>query len=103
MPPTFIIYRDSGVLLARGSVKQMDLVYRVVFKLNGITPNERNIGNFNRQMARTLMPGSTNLDLRTFRVDAYTFSNELRRSSGMDTTNVSAMAKSLFSKIGVDL
>jgi beta-lactamase regulating signal transducer with metallopeptidase domain/Flp pilus assembly secretin CpaC len=37
-PPTTFIYMDGGILLVRGSEDQLNLVQRVVLKLNGFTP-----------------------------------------------------------------
>ncbi len=39
---------------------------------------------------------------RVFKVDTNSFLNALRKDTGLQTTNVSAMARSLFSKLGVD-
>jgi beta-lactamase regulating signal transducer with metallopeptidase domain/type II secretory pathway component GspD/PulD (secretin) len=107
IPPTVCIYQDNGILLVRTSEEQMDLVFRVVLKLNGISPTEiENIVNhFGRQ--RVIIPDAnpavTNLEMRVFKVDPNTFAAGLRGVQGLQTNNAATMAESLFSKLGVDL
>jgi beta-lactamase regulating signal transducer with metallopeptidase domain/type II secretory pathway component GspD/PulD (secretin) len=45
---------------------------------------------------------STNLFSRTFKVNAYAFANAVRNISGLDTNNVTAIARSLLGKMGVN-
>jgi beta-lactamase regulating signal transducer with metallopeptidase domain len=48
-------------------------------------------------------PQPPTLEMRVFKVDTNTFASGLRGVQGLQTNNVSTMAQSLFSKLGVDL
>ena len=51
---------------------------------------------------RRPLDNATNLFSRTFKVDPYVFANAARNVPGLDTNDVSAIARSLFGKLGVD-
>ena len=106
MPPTFLFLSDYGILLAHGSKEQLALMRRVVLQLNGYPTNE--IADSDKQFVKqtgaigfedTL---ATNLFMRSFRVDAHVFTGTLRSIPDLQTNSVSTMARSLFSKLGVD-
>ena len=107
MPPTFVYFKDNGILLASGSKEQLALVHRMVLKLNGFLPEE--IAANDKQFAKELGAigvedtSATNLFMRTFKMDPNAFLGALRSSTGLQTNSVSTMARTLFSKLGVDL
>jgi beta-lactamase regulating signal transducer with metallopeptidase domain len=107
IPPTVCIYQDDGILLVRTSEEQMDLVFRVVLKLNGISPTEiENIVNHSSKQKAAMTgenPTLTNLEMRVFKINTNVFYTALRKLPGLQTNNVPEMAKSLFSTLGVDL
>jgi beta-lactamase regulating signal transducer with metallopeptidase domain len=104
-PPTVFFYTDSGFIFARGSKEQMALVNRVVLQLNGFSPKviedtEKHFLNDPRTIGTE---DSTNLSQRMFKVDANLFPVILRKQTGLKTNSVTEMARSFFSKLGVDL
>ena len=107
MPPTFLFFRDGGILLAHGSKEQLALMRRVVLQLNGYPTNE--IADSDKQLVRQTSTigfedtSATNLFTRSFRVHTHVFTGALRSIPDLQTNSVSTMARSLFSKLGVDL
>ncbi|HEY5297371.1 MAG TPA: M56 family metallopeptidase [Verrucomicrobiae bacterium] len=110
IPPTVFFYRDNGMMLARGSVDQLALVNRVVLNLNGYSTKEidanydefvKGLGQIRFEDAST--PIMTNLFSRHFKVGANTFAAALRNIPGLQTDDVSTMARSFFSTLNVDL
>jgi beta-lactamase regulating signal transducer with metallopeptidase domain len=106
MPPTFLVFNDDGILLVRGSKDQLSLVKRVVLQLNGYPTNK--IADSDKQFVNQTGTigledtSATNLFMRTFKVDAYVFTGALRNIPDLQTNSVSTMARTLFSKLGVD-
>jgi len=107
IPPTVLVYTDDGILLVRGSEEQQDLIERVALKLNGVSPKEvENIVNHSSKQKAAMTgenPTLTNLEMRVFKINTNVFYTALRKLPGLQTNNVPEMAKSLFSKLGVDL
>jgi beta-lactamase regulating signal transducer with metallopeptidase domain len=110
IPTTTFFYTDSGILLVQGSREQLALVNRTVLKLNGYSSKEidaddnqfiKEITNI-RPEEPPLQP-MTNLFSRHFRVGTNAFIANLQNTTGLQTDNVTTMAKSLFNKLGVDL
>jgi hypothetical protein len=106
IPTTAYFYTDSGIILVRGSEEQLARVNRLVLKLNGYSTNviEADSNNFIQRARAHAMAdeASTNLLTRTFRVGAYAFTGASRNIPDLQTNSVSATARSLFSKLGVD-
>ena len=106
MPPTFLFFTDDGILLAHGSKEQLALMRRAVLQLNGYPTNEiaDSDKQFVKQTGTTGFEGTsaTNIFTRSFRVDAHVFTGTLRSIPDLQTNSVSTMARSLFSKLGVD-
>ncbi len=105
IPPTVFFFTSAGILLARGSEEQLALVYRVVLKLNRVSPNqaEKIVSDFTKESASTgVNLTATNLEMRIFKLDGYPVA-ALRATPGLQTNNVATMAESLFNKLGVDL
>jgi len=106
IPPTLFFDKDNGLLLVRGSKEQLALVNRLVLKLNGVSTNEieadskRFVSSF--QAPSTTDETAINLFTRMFKVDANIFPAILRKQNGLQTSSVPVMAKSFFSKLGVD-
>jgi beta-lactamase regulating signal transducer with metallopeptidase domain len=105
-PPTVFVYRNNGILFVRSSREQLELVRRVVLKLNGFTAEQIKTSN-KQYIKQTDITGSgeqttTNLLNRTFKIDAYQFTDALRNIPDLQTNGIWAMAKSLFAKFGVD-
>jgi beta-lactamase regulating signal transducer with metallopeptidase domain len=113
MPPTIFFYNtNNGTFFMRGSEEQLALGNRVVLKLNGRSTNEIEAASRNFTQAESALPTSdetaTNLFARTFRVDKRAFYDGLLHGSslqqaGLQTNTVSAMARSFFSTLGVDI
>jgi beta-lactamase regulating signal transducer with metallopeptidase domain len=105
IPPTIFFYKD-GRLLVRGSREQLALVNRIVLKLNGYSSNdiEASDKQFPDQIKGIGFEGNsdTNLFSRHFKVGTTKFISTLRNTPGLQTNNVSTMAKSLLSILGVD-
>lgn len=104
-PPTSYFYTDSGMIMVRGSEAQLARVNRVVLKLNGFSTKEMVEGDaasihYPSEAAATA-ENPTNLFSRTFKVAASVFANAARNVPGLDTNNISAIARSLFGKLGV--
>jgi len=104
MPPTVYFYTDNGILLVRGPKEQVALVHHIVLKLNGFPQKdiEATDKQFISQWSATAAEDSTNLFERTFKVDALVFTSALQKTMGLQTANVSTMARNFFSKMGVD-
>jgi beta-lactamase regulating signal transducer with metallopeptidase domain len=110
IPPTFFFYEDNGMFLVRGSEEQLSLVERLVMKLNGYSSKkiEANNEQFIKQFSSVGFEDSpvsptTNLFSRHFNVGTNTIIVALRNSTGLQTNDVSTLAKNLFNKLGVDL
>ena len=107
IPPTTFFYTHSGMLLVRGSEEQLARVNRLVLTLNGYPTNEIEAASKHFLPPDNLPPSAgemaTNLFARTFRVDPRVFAGALREQTSLQTTDVSALAKSFFSMLGVDL
>ncbi len=107
IPTTFYFYTANGILFVRGSGEQLARVNRVVLKLNGLS--DKNIEADARQfVGQTATFGlddtsTTNLFTRAFKVDPRLFPAALRNIAGEQTNTVSAMARSFFSQLGVNL
>ncbi|HKW29280.1 MAG TPA: M56 family metallopeptidase [Verrucomicrobiae bacterium] len=106
IPPTVYFYTDNGMISVHGSEAQLARVNRVVLKLNGFSAKAIEEGDaafiqYPSEAAATA-ENSTNLFSRTFKVNAYAFANAVRNISGLDTNNVTAIAKSLLGIMGVD-
>ena len=93
-----------------GAKYYLGLVRQKVQKLNGYSTNESDADQeaFVRQISgfgieEPPMAPATNLISRHYRVDARVFSATLRNTPGLQTNDVSTMAKSLFSQLGVNL
>jgi beta-lactamase regulating signal transducer with metallopeptidase domain len=104
MPPTVCFYTDNGILLVRGPKEQVALVHRIVLKLNGFP--QKNLETTDRQFisqwGAIKAEDSTNLFERTFKMDKTAFTTALQKVTGLQTTNVSTLARDFFSKMGVD-
>jgi hypothetical protein len=110
IPPTVFFYQDYGRMLACSSPEQLTLVEQVVRKLNGYPSikSEANTEQFIRQMSdigfkEPPISPVTNLLSRHFRVNTKSFVTGLRKATGSQTDNISTMARSFFSTLGVDL
>lgn len=105
IPPTLFVYINNGILLARGSEEQLDLIERVVLNLNGFSTKQANGNNSVKRPPFTepLPHVSTNLEMRGFKVDTNVFARALRSTPGIQNDDVPRMAESLFNKLGVDL
>jgi beta-lactamase regulating signal transducer with metallopeptidase domain/type II secretory pathway component GspD/PulD (secretin) len=107
MPPTVFFYRDNGILFVRGTPQQLALVNRLVLNMNGISPKDIDGADkeFSNRVGLIESAGQTetNLIMRTFKVDTNSFVNGLREQTGFKTNSVPVMARSVFSKLGVDL
>jgi beta-lactamase regulating signal transducer with metallopeptidase domain len=106
IPPTVYFYMDNGILLVRGSKEQVALVNRAVLKLNGYSPKDLEAAD-RRFISQFAAAGSadssaTNLFERSFKVDTLVFGPALQKAIGLQTINISMMAKSFFSQLGVD-
>ena len=82
----------------------MALVDRaMLMKLNG--PRPEDIDAHDRQFinqARAEEPVTTNLYMRTYKMDASVFTTTLQKATGSQTTNISAMAESFFRTFGLE-
>jgi beta-lactamase regulating signal transducer with metallopeptidase domain len=110
IPPTVFFYQDNGKILVRSFPEQLTLVKQVVRKLNGYPSkkSEADTEQFIRQMSdigfkEPPISPMTNLLSRHFRVDTKSFITGLRKATGSQTDNISTMARSFFSTLGVDL
>jgi type II secretory pathway component GspD/PulD (secretin) len=128
MPPaTLVCNAKAGLFLVRGTPDQLVLANRLVLKLNGYTPQEIQSydGGFAKSMNKVpvVADESTNLFMRTFRVDPNTFYSGLINASGpgfqnaqtnggvklpyvttqTSTSTPSALARACFSSLGVNL
>jgi hypothetical protein len=105
-PPTVYFYKRNGIFVVRGSKEQVALVNRMILKLNGYSPKdlEAEDRRFISQFAAAGSADSpaTNLFERTFKVKTYEFVAGLREQPGLQTNSIAAMAKSFFSKLGVN-
>jgi beta-lactamase regulating signal transducer with metallopeptidase domain/type II secretory pathway component GspD/PulD (secretin) len=104
IPPTAFFYTDSGILLVRGSEEQLARVNRLVLKLNGFSAKdiEANDKQFLNGSYTGEFEDSTNFFERKFKMNTM-FISALQKATGLQTTNVSTMVRSFFSKLGVDL
>jgi beta-lactamase regulating signal transducer with metallopeptidase domain len=107
MPPTVFFYKDNGMLFVRGTPQQLVLVNRLVLKLNGVSSKDIEGADkeFSNRVGLMESAGQTETNLinRTFKVDTNSFVNGLREQTGFKTNSVPVMARSVFSKLGVDL
>jgi type II secretory pathway component GspD/PulD (secretin)/beta-lactamase regulating signal transducer with metallopeptidase domain len=103
IPPTVLVYSDSGILLARGSEEQLALVDQGVMKLNRFSLSDANRSGKQKVVMDGANPAATNLEMRVFKVDPRTFAAGLRGIPGLQANSVATMAESLFDKLGVDL
>ena len=110
IPPTVFFYQDNGMMLVRGTAEQLGLVERLVMKLNGYSSKEsdatteqfiKRISNI--RIEEPPIAPMTSLLSRHFRVDTKKFTDGLRKATGSQTDNISTMARSFFSTLGVNL
>lgn len=115
LPLTRFIYNAKvGVFAVRGAPDQLALVNRLVLKLNGFSPQEiqANEAGFVKSLStsQSAMDESTNLFMRTFRVDPYAFYSNLVNSSGQGhlatqtaPSTPSTLVRDFCTNLGLDL
>jgi beta-lactamase regulating signal transducer with metallopeptidase domain len=102
IPPTIFFYKDNGILFTHGIPEQEKLVYQIVLKLNGFSPQniEASTKSFLKDYASTSSAISTNLYMRTFRINA-DIKSELIKQTGLQNSDLSIMAREFFGRLGI--
>ncbi len=102
-PPTDFFYETNRMLIVRGSAQQLDLVERVVRKLNGyLLGPVKKMAPLGAKSVEFKKNVETNLFERAFSINRYFFPTDLRNISSINSEDVAMLASNLFSQLGVN-